>query len=96
MWKESLGALALARPERVPDIVDQPVERLLQIGRLRREVHAHRARHQDHGADLDLAPMVAGTSASVVIGVPTVRCVFECSRNRSAGVPRCVVDERAG
>jgi len=38
--------------QHLADLVRQPFERHPQVGRLRREVHPHRARDQDHGSGL--------------------------------------------
>src|SRR5690606_21563525 len=53
--------------ERVPDLVGQAVERLAQARRLRREVNAHRARHQDHSVGLASVCAIRATCSGVAL-----------------------------
>src|SRR5262249_54730701 len=47
--------------ERVPDLVDQTVERFPEADRLAGEVHAHRAWNEDHDEDLVTSLTTAAT-----------------------------------
>src|SRR3954470_17892009 len=60
--------------ERVADLIGEPLERLPQIRRLGGEVHPHRARQEDHDADLASSHASAATHAgdtpSISITIP--------------------------
>src|SRR3954466_9461552 len=60
--------------ERVADLIGEPLERLPQIRRLGGEVHPHRARQEDHDADLASshasAAIHAGDTPSISITIP--------------------------
>jgi len=72
--------------------VREALERHAQIGRLRREVHAHRPRHQDHDDGL----VSSATSVATQLADAFATSIETSPGNRSVNVARLTATIAAG